>query len=86
MLVPALVGALLISGASPEVEAYAAQAQEWLLAGQRLPRDFHHELGRFSPTDRYALVIWLRRAGLLTGPEIPADVMFAPPNKPDPGP
>lgn len=83
MLVAALMGALLISGASPEAEAYAAQAQEWLLAGQQLPRGFHHELGMFTPTDRYALVIWLRRAGLLTGPEIPVDVMVAPPARPD---
>lgn len=78
MLVSVLMSALLISGASAEAEAYAVRAQDLLLAGGQLGPDFRHELAALTPVDRYAVVIWLRRAGLLTGPEIPIAEMLAP--------
>ena len=78
MMIAALMTALLISGASPEAEAYVLRAQDLLLAGGRLPAGFRHDLAQFAPVDRYAMVIWLRRSGLLTGPEIPIEVMLAP--------
>lgn len=77
-MISALMTALLISGASQEAETYVLHAQDLLLAGGRLSSDFHHDLARFAPVDRYAVVIWLRRSGLLTGPEIPIEVMLAP--------
>lgn len=77
-MILSLTTALLIAGASPEAEAYASQAQNLLLAGQGLPRDFRRELAALDPVDRFAVVIWLRRSGLLTGPAIPLDEMLAP--------
>lgn len=81
-----LMAALLIAGASPEAEAYAAEAQVRLLAGQGLPRDFRRQLAALAPTDRFAVVIWLRRTGLLTGPAIPIDEMLAPARADEAGP
>lgn len=82
MVVPAMMAALLISGASPEAEAMAARYQDLLLAGGNLPRGFRAELAVLAPVDRYALVIWLRRSGLFGGAEIPIDEMLAPPAAP----
>lgn len=79
MPVLALLAALLIPGVSTEAEMFIADAQDRLLAGEALPGDFRIRLSRLGPADRYAVVIWLRRSGLLTGPEIPLAEMLAPP-------
>lgn len=78
-----LMTALLIAGASPEAETYAAEAQARMLAGQGLPRDFRRQLAALDPVDRFAVVIWLRRSGLLTGPAIPIEAMLAPTRRPE---
>lgn len=85
MILP-LMTALLIAGASPQAEAYAADAQARMLAGQGLPRDFRRQLAALPPVDRFAVVIWLRRAGILTGPMIPIEDMLAPLRHDEPGP
>lgn len=77
-MILSLTAALLIAGASPQAQAYADEAQNRMLAGQGLPRDFRRDLAGLAPVDRYAVVIWLRRAGMLTGPVIPIDEMLAP--------
>lgn len=79
MPVLALLAALLIPGASSEAEAFIADAQDRLLAGESLPGDFRIKLSRLNAADRYAVVVWLRRSGLLTAPEIPLSEMLAPP-------
>lgn len=86
MSILAALTALLIAGASPEAEAIAADAQTRLLAGEGLPRDFRLQLRVLSPADRYAVVIWLRRSGLLTGPALPLEDMLAPVPAPAPTP
>ncbi len=77
-MILSLMTALLIAGASPEAEGYAAEAQARMLAGQGLPRDFRRDLAALEPVDRFALVIWLRRSGMLTGPAIPIEAMLSP--------
>lgn len=81
----AMMTALLIAGASPEAGAFVDDAQARMLAGQGLPQDFRRRLAGMAPADRYAVVIWLRRAGLLTGPAIPIDEMLAPLPGPEAG-
>lgn len=74
----AMMTALLIAGASPQAEAFVDDAQARMLAGQGLPRDFRRQLAGMEPVDRFAVVIWLRRAGLLTGAALPIEEMLAP--------
>ena len=80
----AMMTALLIAGASPEAGAFVDDAQARMLAGQGLPQDFRRQLAGMAPVDRFAVVIWLRRAGLLTGPAIPIEEMLT--LLPDPAP
>lgn len=82
-MILSLMTALLIAGASAEAESYAAEAQARMLAGQSLPRDFRRQLAALEPVDRFAVVIWLRRTGLLTGPAVPIEAMLAPARAPD---
>ena len=74
----AMMTALLIAGASPQAEAFAADAQARMLEGQGLAPDFRRRLAAMEPVDRFAVVIWLRRAGMLTGAAIPIEEMLAP--------
>lgn len=50
----------------PAVAAFAAEANEWLLAGETLPPDYRLRVLAMSPADRVVTIIYLRRIGLLT--------------------
>lgn len=51
----------------PEAAAYAEDATQRLLAGDALPPDYRLQLMAMSPDARLQTLIYLRRAGLLTG-------------------
>ena len=51
----------------PEAKAFAEQATTWLLEGEDLPRDYRVTLMRMPPESRLQALVFLRRAGLLTG-------------------
>lgn len=87
MLIPALLAAAtasaVIDGLPPEVAGFAQEASGWLLEGRDLPRDYRLRLLQMSPADRLQALIFLRRAGLLTGQSWPlADILR--PSQPDP--
>lgn len=69
-----LVMAMALSDAAPteepllpEAAALASQATEWLLAGEALPADYRLRLLAMRPEARLQAIVFLRRAGLLTG-------------------
>lgn len=71
MLLPALFAlAAGVADASPplppEVAAFTDEAAGWLLAGERLPPDYRVRLLRMRPADRLQVIVFLRRAGLLS--------------------
>lgn len=49
------------------VEAFADEATGWLLEGRRLPPDYRLRLLNMPPADRLQAIVFLRRAGLLSG-------------------
>lgn len=68
MWLSALLLALpLQQAAAPELQEFQAQAIERLLEGKSLPPDYRHQLLAMPPEDRVSAIIFLRRAGLMTG-------------------
>lgn len=72
MLIPALLTVAAtslpdVSGTSPEASAFMEEASGWLLEGQGIPPDYKLRLQRMEPADRLQAIVFLRRAGLLTG-------------------
>ena len=57
----------LVQGLPPEVAGYAQEASGWVLSGQDLPRDYRVRLLQMEPSQRLQAIIFLRRAGLLSG-------------------
>ncbi|MBU3028616.1 hypothetical protein [Paracoccus marinaquae] len=51
---------------SPEMTAFADEASAWVLEGKSLPPDYRVRLLRMEPAVRLQLIVFLRRAGLLT--------------------
>ncbi|WP_347267343.1 hypothetical protein [Paracoccus sp. (in: a-proteobacteria)] len=74
-----LASALAAAQAGPETrEALIRDATERLLAGEDLPPDIDARLMRLAPADRIGVLVFLRRAGLLSGPGWPAERLLAP--------
>lgn len=71
MLFAALLAAAtessLVQGLPPEVASYAEEASGWVLSGRDLPRDYRVRLLQMEPPQRLQAIIFLRRAGLLSG-------------------
>ncbi|MGR3553142.1 hypothetical protein [Paracoccus sp. (in: a-proteobacteria)] len=53
----------------PDAKAFAEEASAWLLEGEDLPYDYRVRLMRMAPQSRLQALVFLRRAGLLTGDE-----------------
>lgn len=49
------------------LEQFTSEAESWVLQGRSLPPDYRLRLLRMTPADRMLGIIFLRRAGLLTG-------------------
>lgn len=62
----------------PPADRLIAEATEWLLNGDALPPDMNARLKRLPPADRARVLVFLRRAGLLTGPGWTAEELLAP--------
>lgn len=68
MWLSALMLALPLQQAvAPDLQAFQAQAVEGLLEGKPLPPDYRRQLMAMPPEDRVSAIIFLRRAGLMTG-------------------
>ncbi len=52
--------------AAADLDAFRRTADEWLLTGQRLPRDYRVMLMQMDSADRLQAIAYLRRIGLLT--------------------
>lgn len=50
----------------PDVASFAEEASGWLLDGEGLPPDYRLRLLRMEPAARLQIIVFLRRAGLLT--------------------
>lgn len=59
-------------------ERMIAEATDWLLNGEDLPPDTNARLKRLEPKDRARVLVFLRRSGLMTGPEWTVDDLLAP--------
>lgn len=57
----------LQQAAIPDVASFRAEMTERLLHGQMLGPDYRRTLRGMPPADRVEAIIFLRRAGLLTG-------------------
>lgn len=55
-----------------------ADARDRMLAGDALPPDLEMSLRALPPAERLRVLVFLRRAGLLTGPGRSADWLLAP--------
>lgn len=55
-----------------------AEATDWLLNGEALPPDVNLRLKRLAPMDRARVLVFLRRSGMMTGPEWTVDDLLAP--------
>lgn len=65
---------VLAAGLTPPpagFDEFRVEARQMVLAGEALPPDFLLSLSGLDEADRLLAVIYLRRAGLLTGPTIP---------------
>lgn len=51
----------------PDAQSFATEATTWLLQGDELPRDYRVRLMHMAPDARLQALVFLRRAGLLTG-------------------
>ena len=60
-----LVAATLATPAS--LDQWRADMTAHLLDGGRLPSDYRHVLMTMPPAQRFQAIVYLRRAGLLTG-------------------
>lgn len=80
MIAAALVAFALEAAGSGAVtrDALIRDATDRLLAGESLPADTDERLMRLAPADRVEVLIFLRRAGLLSGPGWPAERLLAP--------
>ncbi|MDO5704156.1 MAG: hypothetical protein Q4G49_03665 [Paracoccus sp. (in: a-proteobacteria)] len=72
MLIATLVMAAGLAASDAAVPAtplglFIAEAETWLLHARPLPPDTRLRLLRMQPEDRLQAIIFLRRAGLLTG-------------------
>ena len=65
---PLIVAACLISGFAfaDELDEFRSRADEWLLTGQGLPRDYRVTLMQMDSPTRFQAIAYLRRVGLLT--------------------
>lgn len=52
--------------AAERIEEFRQVANDWLLSGRGLPRDYRVELMRMDSADRLQAIAYLRRIGLLT--------------------
>lgn len=83
MLIATLVMAAGLSQsdvAAPETPLglFIAEAQTWLLHARPLPPDTRLRLLRMRPEDRLQAIVFLRRAGLLTGAVWPVEDLLRP--------
>ncbi|MBU2956825.1 hypothetical protein Q4511_14885 [Paracoccus sp. 1_MG-2023] len=80
----AVMGMAFVASAASAggIEAYRQQASEWLLTGQRLPRDYRVELMAMESADRISAIAYLRRIGLLTGRAWSLDDLLRDPVRP----
>lgn len=71
-----LIATLLMAAALAQAEAvlpptdldrFTDEAKGWLLQGRPMPPDTRLRLLRMPPEDRLQAIIFLRRAGLMTG-------------------
>lgn len=68
MLLSALLFVLPLQQAvAPDLQEFQSQAVERLLDGKSLPPDYRQQLMAMPPDDRVSAIIFLRRAGLMTG-------------------
>ncbi|WP_299911523.1 hypothetical protein [uncultured Paracoccus sp.] len=80
MLVPALLLVWPMQQAvAPDLQGYRQRAETLLLDGGTLPPDYRGELRDMSPADRIEAIIFLRRAGLMTGRPWTIGDLLAPP-------
>lgn len=77
MLVAAMASDAVPMPADP-VEVFVSDANEWLLASGRLPRDYRLRLLAMEPSERMQAITYLRRTGLLTGPAWPVADLLRP--------
>lgn len=76
-----LSAALSTTSAAPPdqpADQMIAQATDWLLNGEDLPPDMNARLKRLAPTDRARVLVFLRRSGMMTGPEWAVEDLLAP--------
>ncbi|MDO5632021.1 MAG: hypothetical protein Q4G22_09295 [Paracoccus sp. (in: a-proteobacteria)] len=83
MLTHALVlaaGLAQSPAAAPETPLglFIADAETWLLQAKPLPSDTRLRLLRMRPEDRLQAIIFLRRAGLMTGAVWPVEDLLRP--------
>ena len=79
-----VMGAVMLGSAAVagDLDAYRQKASDWLLAGQRLPRDYRVELMAMDSADRIQAIAFLRRIGMLTGASWSLDDMLRAPVRP----
>lgn len=78
-----LIFALLAAGlaqAEPTTPLgqFVAEAETWLLHARPLPPDTRLRLLQMTPSDRIQAIIFLRRAGLMTGASWPIHDLLRP--------
>ncbi|MFJ1290531.1 hypothetical protein ACEPPZ_00415 [Paracoccus yeei] len=79
MIWPLLLTAAVAGTPAPaSADALIAQATEAMLAGEPMPADMEARMRDLPPAERLRVLVFLRRAGLFSGPEWPIDRVLAP--------
>ncbi len=79
-----LAAAALTSSAAAAPPDLARDATEWVLSGEDLPDDYLQRLAGLPPDERLLAIVFLRRAGLLTGAAMSVEALLAPAPPEDP--
>lgn len=78
MILTMFLTAALAGAEAPPSDALIAEATQWLLAGDDLPADMNARLRGLPPAERMRVLVFLRRAGMMTGPGWNSDDLLAP--------
>lgn len=78
MLLSLAAAALTTPVAAADASDLTQEATQWVLSGDSLPDDYLQRLADLSPDQRLLAIVFLRRAGLLTGATMSVETLLAP--------